>query len=236
MRKKIFSGVQPTGNLHLGNYLGAIKNFVELNNEKENECIFCVVDLHAITVKQDPNKLRNNIRETVATFIASGIDPKKSIIFNQSQVKAHSEAAWILSCVARMGWLNRMTQFKEKAGKDKEKASVGLYSYPVLMAADILLYEATHVPVGEDQKQHLELCRDIAQKFNNEFGVKDFFILPEPLIQKEFSRIMSLKDGSKKMSKSEVSDLSRINLTDNKDLIINKIKKAKTDAFPMPSS
>ena len=236
MRKKIFSGVQPTGNLHLGNYLGAIKNFVELNNEKENECIFCVVDLHAITVKQDPNKLRNNIRETVATFIASGIDPKKSIIFNQSQVKAHSEAAWILSCVARMGWLNRMTQFKEKAGKDKEKASVGLYSYPILMAADILLYEATHVPVGEDQKQHLELCRDIAQKFNNEFGFKDFFILPEPLIQKEFSRIMSLKDGSKKMSKSEVSDLSRINLTDDKDLIINKIKKAKTDAFPIPSS
>ena len=236
MKKKIFSGVQPTGNLHLGNYLGAIKNFVELNNNKENKCIFCVVDLHAITVKQDPNKLRNNIRETVATFIASGIDPEKSIIFNQSQVKAHSETAWILSCVARMGWLNRMTQFKEKAGKDKEKASVGLYSYPVLMAADILLYEATHVPVGEDQKQHLELCRDIAQKFNNEFGVKDFFILPEPLIQKEFSRIMSLKDGSKKMSKSEVSDLSRINLTDNKDLIINKIKKAKTDAFPIPSS
>ena len=236
MRKKIFSGVQPTGNLHLGNYLGAIKNFVELNNEKENECIFCVVDLHAITVKQDPDIFRNNIRETVATFIASGIDPKKSIIFNQSRVKAHSEAAWILSCVARMGWLNRMTQFKEKAGKDKEKASLGLYSYPVLMAADILLYEATHVPVGEDQKQHLELCRDIAQKFNSEFSVKDFFILPEPIIQKEFSRIMSLKDGSKKMSKSDVSDLSRINLTDNKDLIINKIKKAKTDAFPMPSS
>tara|TARA_B100000989_G_scaffold55999_2_gene37783 strand:- start:10480 stop:11481 length:1002 start_codon:yes stop_codon:yes gene_type:complete len=236
MRKKIFSGVQPTGNLHLGNYLGAIKNFVELNNEKENECIFCVVDLHAITVKQDPDIFRNNIRETVATFIASGIDPKKSIIFNQSRVKAHSEAAWILSCVARMGWLNRMTQFKEKAGKDKEKASLGLYSYPVLMAADILLYEATHVPVGEDQKQHLELCRDIAQKFNSEFSVKDFFILPEPIIQKDFSRIMSLKDGSKKMSKSDVSDLSRINLTDNKDLIINKIKKAKTDAFPMPSS
>tara|TARA_B100000886_G_scaffold109133_1_gene73049 strand:+ start:70 stop:1047 length:978 start_codon:yes stop_codon:yes gene_type:complete len=228
--------VQPTGNLHLGNYLGAIKNFVELNNEKENECIFCVVDLHAITVKQDPDIFRNNIRETVATFIASGIDPKKSIIFNQSRVKAHSEAAWILSCVARMGWLNRMTQFKEKAGKDKEKASLGLYSYPVLMAADILLYEATHVPVGEDQKQHLELCRDIAQKFNSEFSVKDFFILPEPIIQKDFSRIMSLKDGSKKMSKSDVSDLSRINLTDNKDLIINKIKKAKTDAFPMPSS
>ena len=172
----------------------------------------------------------------MATFIASGIDPKKSIIFNQSMVTAHAEAAWILSCTARMGWLNRMTQFKEKAGKDKEKASVGLYSYPVLMAADILLYDATHVPVGDDQKQHLELCRDIAQKFNNDFEVNDFFKIPEPLIQKEFSRIMSLKDGSKKMSKSEVSDLSRINLTDNKDQIINKIKKAKTDPLPMPSS
>ena len=168
MGKKIFSGVQPTGNLHLGNYLGAIKNFVELNNDKANECIFCVVDLHAITVKQDPKELKKNIRETVATFIASGIDAKKSIIFNQSGVAAHSEGAWILSCVARMGWLNRMTQFKEKAGKDKEKASIGLYSYPVLMAADILLYDATHVPVGEDQKQHLELCRDIAQKFNKD--------------------------------------------------------------------
>ena len=235
MAKKIFSGVQPTGNLHLGNYLGAIKNFVELNNDRENECIFCVVDLHAITVKQDPKELRKNIRETVATFIASGIDPSKSIIFNQSKVTAHSEAAWILSCVARMGWLNRMTQFKEKAGKDKEKASVGLYSYPVLMAADILLYDATHVPVGDDQKQHLELCRDIAQKFNNDFGVKDFFVVPEPLIQKEFSRIMSLKDGSKKMSKSDLSDLSRINLTDTKDQIINKVKKAKTDTLPMPS-
>ena len=236
MSKKIFSGVQPTGNLHLGNYLGAIKNFVDLNNDAVNDCIFCVVDLHAITVKQDSKELKNNIQETVATFIASGIDTKKSIIFNQSRVPAHAEGAWILSCIARMGWLNRMTQFKEKAGKDKEKASVGLYSYPVLMAADILLYDATHVPVGDDQKQHLELCRDIAQRFNNEFGVKDFFILPEPLIQKEFSRIMSLKDGSKKMSKSEVSDLSRINLTDDKDLIINKIKKAKTDAFPIPSS
>ncbi len=234
MGKKIFSGVQPTGNLHLGNYLGAIKNFVELNNDKANECIFCVVDLHAITVKQDPKELKKNIRETVATFIASGIDAKKSIIFNQSGVAAHSEGAWILSCVARMGWLNRMTQFKEKAGKDKEKASIGLYSYPVLMAADILLYDATHVPVGEDQKQHLELCRDIAQKFNNDFGVKDFLKVPEPLIQKEFSRIMSLKDGSKKMSKSELSDLSRINLTDDKDQIINKIKKAKTDPLPMP--
>ncbi len=236
MGKKIFSGVQPTGNLHLGNYLGAIKNFVDLNNDVDNDCIFCVVDLHAITVKQDPKELKNNIRETVATFIASGIDPKKSIIFNQSGVAAHSEGAWILSCVARMGWLNRMTQFKEKAGKDKEKASVGLYSYPVLMAADILLYDATHVPVGDDQKQHLELCRDIAQKFNNDFDQDNFLQVPEPLIQKEFSRIMSLKDGSKKMSKSELSDLSRINLTDDKDAIVNKIKKAKTDPLPMPSS
>ena len=236
MGKKIFSGVQPTGNLHLGNYLGAIKNFVTLNNDPENKCIFCVVDLHAITVKQVSKELRNNIRETVATFIASGINPKKSIIFNQSQVSAHAEGAWILSCVARMGWLNRMTQFKEKAGKDKEKASIGLYSYPVLMAADILLYDATHVPVGDDQKQHLELCRDIAQKFNNDFEVDNFLQVPEPLIQKEFSRIMSLKDGSKKMSKSELSDLSRINLTDNKDQIINKIKKAKTDPMPMPNT
>ena len=236
MKKKIFSGVQPTGNLHLGNYLGAIKNFVELNNNSSNNCIFCVVDLHAITVNQNPKELRNNIRETVAVFIASGIDPKKSIIFNQSKVSAHSEAAWILSCTARMGWLNRMTQFKEKAGKDKEKASIGLYSYPVLMAADILLYDASHVPVGEDQKQHLELCRDIAQKFNNDYGVDNFFKIPEPLIQKEFSRIMSLKDGTKKMSKSELSDLSRINLTDDKDTIVNKIKKAKTDPLPLPFS
>ena len=235
MGKKIFSGVQPTGNLHLGNYLGAIKNFVELNNDSKNECIFCVVDLHAITVKQDSKGLRRNIRETVATFIACGIDPNKSIIFNQSKVSAHSEAAWLLSCVARMGWLNRMTQFKEKAGKDKEKASIGLYSYPILMAADILLYDASHVPVGEDQKQHLELCRDIAQKFNTDYEVENFFKIPEPLIQKEFSRIMSLKDGTKKMSKSELSDLSRINLTDNKDAIVNKIKKAKTDPLPLPS-
>ena len=235
MGKKIFSGVQPTGNLHLGNYLGAIKNFVELNNDNENNCIFCVVDLHAITVNHNPKELRNNIRETVATFLASGIDPKKSIIFNQSKVSEHSEVAWILSCVARMGWLNRMTQFKEKAGKDKEKASIGLYSYPVLMAADILLYDASHVPVGDDQKQHLELCRDIAQKFNNDFGASDFLKVPEPLIQKEFSRIMSLKDGVKKMSKSDPSDLSRINLTDNKEEIVNKIKKAKTDPMPMPS-
>src|SRR5210317_620359 len=236
MNKKIFSGVQPTGNLHLGNYLGAIKNFVELNNDDKNDCVFCVVDLHAITVKQDPKELRDNIRETVSTFVACGINPEKSVIFNQSSVPAHSEAAWILSCVARMGWLNRMTQFKEKAGKDKEKASIGLYSYPVLMAADILLYDATHVPVGDDQKQHLELCRDIAQKFNNEFEANDFFKIPEPLIQKQFSRIMSLKDGMKKMSKSELSDFSRINLTDDKDLIINKIKKAKTDPLPMPNT
>ncbi|MDB9810917.1 tryptophan--tRNA ligase [Candidatus Pelagibacter sp.] len=235
MSKKIFSGVQPTGNLHLGNYLGAIKNFVKLNNQDDNKCIFCVVDLHAITVKQDPRELKKNIRETAATFIASGIDPKKSIIFNQSMVSAHAEAAWILSCVSRVGWLNRMTQFKEKAGKDKEKASVGLYSYPVLMASDILLYDASHVPVGDDQKQHIELCRDVAQKFNNDFNAKNFLKVPDPLIQKEFSRIMSLKDGLKKMSKSDPSDLSRINLRDDKDQIISKIKKAKTDPLPMPS-
>ena len=234
MKKKIFSGVQPTGNLHLGNYIGAIKNFVNLQNDKNNECVYCVVDLHAITVKQDPKILKNNIRETTAAFLASGLDSKKSIIFNQSMVSAHSEGSWILSCVARMGWLNRMTQFKEKAGKDKEKASVGLYIYPILMAADILLYDSPHVPVGEDQKQHLELSRDIAQKFNLEFNEPDFFIAPEPLIQKNFARIMSLKDGTKKMSKSDPSDLSRINLNDSKDEIINKIKKAKTDTQPLP--
>jgi len=236
MLKKIFSGVQPSGNLHLGNYLGAIKNFVDLQNQKETECIYCIVDLHAITVKQEPKELKKNIRETLATFIASGIDYKKSIIFNQSSVSAHAEGAWMLSCVARMGWVNRMTQFKEKAGKDKEKASVGLYAYPVLMAADILLYDATHVPVGHDQKQHLELCRDIAQRFNSDFNAPDFLKTPEPLIQKKFSRIMSLKDGMKKMSKSDPSDLSRINLTDEKDLIVNKIKKAKTDPMPMPTN
>jgi len=235
MVKKIFSGVQPSGNLHLGNYLGAIKNFVDLQNQKETECVYCIVDLHAITVKQERKELKKNIRETLATFIASGIDYKKSIIFNQSSVSAHAEGAWMLSCVARMGWVNRMTQFKEKAGKDKEKASVGLYAYPVLMAADILLYDATHVPVGHDQKQHLELCRDIAQRFNSDFNAPDFLKTPEPLIQKNFSRIMSLKDGTKKMSKSDPSDLSRINLTDDKDLIVNKIKKAKTDSMPMPS-
>ena len=234
MSKKIFSGVQPSGNLHLGNYLGAIKNFVNLQNEKNNQCIYCVVDLHAITVKQNPKELKDNIRETTAAFLASGLDYKKSIIFNQSAVFAHSEASWILSCTAKMGWLNRMTQFKEKAGKDKEKASVGLYIYPILMAADILLYDSTHVPVGEDQKQHLELTRDIAQKFNIEFNCPDFFIAPEPLIQKTFARIMSLKDGTKKMSKSDPSDLSRINLNDSKDTIINKIKKAKTDDNILP--
>jgi len=234
MGKKIFSGVQPTGNLHLGNYIGAIKNFVNLQNETGNECIYCVVDLHAITTKQDPKILKANLRETTATFLASGMDPNKSIIFNQSLVPAHSEGSWILGCVARMGWLNRMTQFKEKAGKDKEKASVGLYIYPVLMTADILLYDASHVPVGEDQKQHLELSRDIAQKFNLDFNVPNFLRVPEPLIQKNFSRIMSLKDGTKKMSKSDPSDLSRINLTDSKDEIKNKIKKAKTDKDPLP--
>jgi len=236
MSKKIFSGVQPTGNLHLGNYIGAIKNFVDLQNQKDNHCVFCVVDLHAITVKQDPKILKSNIRETTAAFLASGIDPKKSIIFNQSSVSAHSEGSWILGCVARMGWLNRMTQFKEKAGKDKEKVSVGLYIYPILMAADILLYDATHVPVGEDQKQHLELSRDIAQKFNLDYQSPDFFKPPEPLIQKKFSRIMSLKDGTKKMSKSDSSDLSRINMTDSKDQIVNKIKKAKTDADLLPNN
>ena len=233
--KKIFSGVQPTGNLHLGNYIGAIKNFVDLQNEN-NECIFCVVDLHAVTVKQDPKILRQNVRETAATFLACGINPKKSVIFNQSSVSAHSELSWLLSCVARMGWLNRMTQFKEKAGKDKEKASVGLYIYPVLMAADILLYDATHVPVGEDQKQHLELARDISKKFNIDFNAPDFFKIPEPLIQKNFARIMSLKDGKKKMSKSDPSELSRINLTDTEAEIINKIKKAKTDNNPFPTN
>jgi len=234
MVKKIFSGVQPSGNLHLGNYLGAIKNFVDLQNQKDTQCVYCIVDLHAITIKQEPKDLKKNINETLATFLASGIDSKKSIIFNQSSVPAHAEGSWILSCVARMGWLNRMTQFKEKAGKDKEKASVGLYAYPVLMASDILLYDATHVPVGHDQKQHLELCRDISQKFNSDFNAADFLKTPEPLIQKNFSRIMSLKDATKKMSKSDPSDLSRINLTDDRDLIVSKIKKAKTDSKPMP--
>ncbi len=230
----VFSGVQPTGNLHLGNYLGALKNFVSL--QKKMECIYCVVDLHAITVFQNPKELKNNVLETVASFLATGLDPNKSIIFNQSSVSGHAELAWILNCVSRIGWLNRMTQFKDKAGSDKEKASVGLYIYPNLMAADILLYKATHVPVGADQKQHLELSRDIAQKFNKDFNCKDFFPLPEPLIPKNISRVMSLRDGTKKMSKSEESDYSRINLKDSPDEITKKIKKAKSDSEEIPDN
>ena len=233
-KKLVFSGVQPTGNLHLGNYLGALKNFVSL--QKQMDCIYCVVDLHAITSFQRPEELRNNVFETIACFLASGLDPEKSLIFNQSAVAGHTELAWILNCVSRVGWLNRMTQFKDKAGSDKEKASVGLYIYPNLMAADILLYKATHVPVGADQKQHLELSRDIAQKFNNDFDCKNFFPLPEPLIPKNVSRIMSLRDGTKKMSKSEESDYSRINLKDTADEINKKIKKAKSDSEQIPDN
>jgi len=233
-KKLVFSGVQPTGNLHLGNYLGALKKFESL--QKEMECIYCVVDLHAITVFQKPTELSNNVFEIAASFLAAGIDPNKSIIFNQSAVSGHSELAWILNCVSRIGWLNRMTQFKDKAGSDKEKASVGLYIYPNLMAADILLYKATHVPVGADQKQHLELSRDIAQKFNNDFKCDNFFPIPEPLISKNISRVMSLRDGTKKMSKSEESDYSRINLKDSADEIIKKIKKAKSDSEPIPDN
>jgi len=231
--KRVFSGVQPTGNLHLGNYLGAIKNFVDLQNKFE--CVYCIVDLHAITNHQNPKELRSNISETIATFIAAGLNPEKNIIFNQASVAAHSELAWIFNCVARIGWMNRMTQFKEKAGVNKENASVGLLVYPNLMAADILLYKATHVPVGEDQKQHLELTRDIAKKFNNDFNCGEYFPIVEPLIPKEISRVMSLRDGKKKMSKSADSDQSRINLKDNKDLIDQKIKKAKTDNDSIPS-
>ncbi len=231
---RIFSGVQPTGNLHLGNYLGAIRNFVRLQNDYE--CIYCVVDQHAITLWQEPAELRRATREVAAAFIAAGVDAKKQIVFNQSAVPAHSQLAWIFNCVARVGWLNRMTQFKEKAGKDRENASAGLYVYPNLMAADILVYKATHVPVGEDQKQHLELTRDIAQKFNNDFSVPDFFPLTEPLILGEATRVMSLRDGSKKMSKSDPSDYSRINLTDDAESIALKIRKAKTDPLPMPTT
>ncbi len=230
---RIFSGVQPSGNLHLGNYLGAIRNFVRLQHTYD--CIFCVVDLHAITVWQDPAELAANTREVTAAFVAAGIDPETNIIFNQSQVAAHAQLAWIFNCVARLGWLNRMTQFKEKAGKHRENASVGLYVYPDLMAADILVYKATHVPVGDDQKQHLELGRDIAQKFNHDFGV-ELFPLIEPLIQGEATRVMSLRDGSKKMSKSDASDYSRINLTDTPDEIAQKIRKARTDPEPLPDS
>jgi tryptophanyl-tRNA synthetase len=244
-KQRVFSGVQPTGNLHLGNYLGAIVKFVAL--QQQFDCIYCVVDLHAITVPVDvwggPDVLRQSTREVTAAFIASGIDPKQHIVFNQSQVHAHAELAWVFNCVARMGWLNRMTQFKEKAGKDRENASIGLFAYPTLMAADILAYRATHVPVGEDQKQHLELCRDIAQKFNNDFGDAirargfgdAFFPLTEPVIQGPATRVMSLRDGTKKMSKSDASDNSRINLTDDADTIAQKIRKAKTDPEPLPS-
>ena len=232
-KKRVFSGVQPTGNLHLGNYLGAMKNFVRL--QAEFECIYCIVDLHAITNKQNPTELRKNVLETIASFIAVGLDPAKNIIFNQASVSAHSELAWVFNCVARIGWMNRMTQFKEKAGVNKENASVGLLVYPNLMAADILLYKATHVPVGEDQKQHLELTRDIAKKFNNDFQSDNYFPIVEPLISKEIPRVMSLRDGKKKMSKSEDSDQSRINLRDSKDLINQKIKKAKTDNDSIPS-
>jgi tryptophanyl-tRNA synthetase len=240
-KQRVFSGVQPTGNLHLGNYLGAIARFVAL--QQRYDCIYCIVDLHAITVWQDPAELPKTTREVAAAFIACGIDPNKHIVFNQSQVAEHAELAWVFNCVARLGWLNRMTQFKEKAGKDRENASVGLYAYPALMAADILAYRATHVPVGEDQKQHLELSRDIAQKFNNDFAAsirahgfeESFFPLPEPLIQGPATRVMSLRDGSKKMSKSDPSDQSRINLTDDADTIAHKIRRAKTDPHPLPA-
>ncbi|MDR3469989.1 MAG: tryptophan--tRNA ligase [Xanthobacteraceae bacterium] len=241
-KELVFSGVQPTGNLHLGNYLGAIVNFVKLQDT--HDCIYCVVDLHAITMWQDPAELTKATREVAAAFIAAGIDPRTHIVFNQSQVSAHAELAWVFNCVARLGWLNRMTQFKEKAGKDRENASVGLYAYPSLMAADILVYRATHVPVGEDQKQHLELTRDIAQKFNNDFGDQIraqgvdsglFFPMPEPLITGPATRVMSLRDGTKKMSKSDPSDYSRINLSDDADAIAQKVRKAKTDPEPLPS-
>ena len=232
-KKLVFSGVQPTGNLHLGNYLGALKNFVKLQSQAE--CIYCVVDLHAITVFQDPSELKTNILETTAGFLATGLDHKKSIIFNQSSVSGHAELGWILNCVSKVGWLNRMTQFKDKVGKEKEKASVGLYIYPNLMAADILLYKSTHVPVGADQKQHLELCRDIAQKFNVDFK-KNLFPIPEPLIQEDVSRVMSLRDGTAKMSKSDESSYSRIDLKDSSDEIIKKIKKAKSDSSPIPDN
>ncbi len=228
---RIFSGVQPTGNLHLGNYLGAIRNFVRL--QADYECIYCVVDLHAITQWQEPQELAAQTREVASVFLAAGIDPKTSIIFNQSQVSAHAELAWIFNCVARMGWLNRMTQFKEKAGKHRENASVGLYIYPNLMAADIMVYKATHVPVGEDQKQHLEMTRDIAQKFNHDFAT-ELFPIVEPLIFGEATRVMSLRDGTKKMSKSDPSEYSRINMTDGPDAIAKKIRKAKTDPLPLP--
>jgi tryptophanyl-tRNA synthetase len=230
----VFSGMQPTGNLHLGNYLGAIRNWLKL--QAQYRCIYCIVDMHALTVDHDPKNLARATREVTAAYMASGIDPTRAIIFNQSRVAAHAELAWIFNCVARVGWLNRMTQFKEKAGKNREAMSVGLYTYPVLMAADILLYRATHVPVGDDQKQHVELTRDIAQKFNNDFGVPDFFPLPEPVITGPATRVMSLRDGTAKMSKSDPSDYSRINLTDDADTIAQKFRKAKTDPLPLPEA
>jgi tryptophanyl-tRNA synthetase len=229
---RVFSGMQPTGSLHLGNYLGAMLNWVKM--QETNECVYCVVDMHAVTQWQDPKALRQSILDVTATYLACGLDPQRSIIFNQSQVPEHAELAWIFNCIARLGWLNRMTQFKDKVGKDREAASVGLYVYPNLMAADILGYKATHVPVGEDQKQHLELARDIAAKFNNDFGV-EFFPLPEPMITGPATRVMSLRDGTKKMSKSDPSDLSRINMTDSSDDIAKKIRKAKTDVDALPS-
>jgi tryptophanyl-tRNA synthetase len=239
--ERVFSGMQPTGNLHLGNYLGAMLNWVRM--QETHDCIYCVVDLHAITIAQDPQALVSNIREVTAAYIACGLDPKKSIIFNQSQVSVHAELAWVFNCVARLGWLNRMTQFKEKAGKDRENASIGLFVYPNLMAADILAYRATHVPVGEDQKQHLELSRDIVQKFNNDFAAsiaahghgEAFFPLPKPMITGPATRVMSLRDGTRKMSKSEPSEYSRIDMTDDADTIAQKFRKARTDPEPLPS-
>lgn len=232
---RVFSGIQPSGGLTLGNYLGAMKRFVDMQDAGTHETIYCMVDLHAITVWQDPAELSRNTRELAAGFIASGIDPEKSILFNQSQVPEHAQLGWIFNCVARMGWMKRMTQWKDKAGKNSENASLGLFGYPALMAADILIYHATHVPVGEDQKQHLELTRDIAAKFNNDFGV-DFFPITEPVIEGAATRVMSLRDGSKKMSKSDPSDMSRINMTDTADDIAKKIRKAKTDPEPLPDS
>jgi tryptophanyl-tRNA synthetase len=232
-KMRVFSGMQPTANVHIGNYLGAMKRFVTLQHEAES--LFCVVDLHAITVAQDPGALKSQTREIAAAYLAAGIDPDKAIVFVQSAVSAHAELAWILNCVARLGWLERMTQFKDKAGKNSERASVGLFTYPVLMAADILVYQATHVPVGDDQKQHVELARDIAARFNADFKSPDFFTIPEPMIDGPAARVMNLQDGSKKMSKSDPADNSRINMTDNVDVISKKLKKARTDTLPMPS-
>lgn len=234
--KRIFSGMQPTNRLQLGNYLGALKNWVKLQDEADTECIYCVVDLHANTTGYNPETLKNSTREVAAAYIAAGVDPKKSIIFPQSAVLGHAQLGWMLGCITPLGWLNRMTQFKDKAGKDKERASAGLYTYPVLMAADVLLYHGTHVPVGDDQKQHVELMRDLAISFNQHIAKRDFFPVPEPLIMGEATRVMSLRDGTAKMSKSAESDMSRINLTDDAETIQNKIRKAKTDAGSVPQT